>query len=314
MKILVTGGAGFIGSHIVDAYVAQGHEVTVVDNLSTGRKRNVNPKATFVTMDVRDPNISTLFAKTGFDIVNHLAAQIDVRRSMQDPFFDASVNILGTLRLLECGRTYGVRKFIFASSGGVIYGECKSRPACEEDPCRPLSPYGFSKAAAETYIRFFGETFHLPYTILRYGNVYGPRQDPRGEAGVVSIFIGKLLADEGVTIFGKGEQVRDYVYVGDVAQANSLALLKGENETLNIGTGEAVSVNSLYEKLRRIHKSGCAPLHAPDRPGELQRSALKVDRAREALGWRPARTLEQGLAETYAYFQQHLKKTPVKKP
>lgn len=313
MKILVTGGAGFIGSHIADAYLALGHDVTVVDDLSNGKKKNVNPKAHFVTMDVRDPNISTLFAKTGFDIVCHQAAQVDVRRSVHDPFMDASVNILGTLRLLDGCRTYGVRKFIFASSGGTIYGECPARPAQEEDPARPASPYGFSKAAAEAYVRFFGDFYHLPYTILRYGNVYGPRQDPHGEAGVVAIFIGKLLAGETVTIYGTGEQTRDYVHVADIVEANCAALLRGENSVLNIGAGQAVSVNQLYQKLSALHPNAQKPNHAPARPGELERSVLNPEKAQKALGWRIGRSLEQGLAETYQYVQAR-KKTPAKRP
>ncbi|MFA5974882.1 MAG: NAD-dependent epimerase/dehydratase family protein [Elusimicrobiota bacterium] len=312
MKILVTGGAGFIASQIADSYVALGHDVTIVDDLSSGKKKNVNPKATFVAMDIRDPNISTLFAKSGFDIVNHLAAQIDVRRSVQDPFLDASVNILGTLRLLDCCRTYGVRKFIFSSSGGTIYGECKTRPGKEDDAPRPSSPYGFSKATAETYIRFFGEFYHLPYTILRYGNVYGPRQDPNGEAGVVSIFIGKLLAGEPVTIYGTGEQERDYVQVGDIVEANNAALLKGENDVFNIGTGVPVSVNRLYQELCAIHQGGSKPDYAPARPGELERSVLDIGKAAKGLGWKPARTLAQGLTETYRYFQSQ-KKPPSKR-
>jgi UDP-glucose 4-epimerase len=313
VKILVTGGAGFIGSHIVDAYVGLGHDVTVVDDLSSGRKKNVNPKAELVVMDVRDPNLSTLLAKGRFDLVNHLAAQIDVRRSVQDPFHDASVNILGTLRVLEGCRTYGVRKFIFASSGGTIYGECKDRPAKESDPAQPVSPYGFSKAAAETYIRFFGETYRIPYTILRFGNVYGPRQDPHGEAGVVAIFIGKLLQNEPVTIFGTGRQERDYIYVGDVAEANCQALLKGENDTFNIGTGLATSVNTLFEKLRQSHRNGPPAVYAPARPGELECSVLNVTHAREGLGWKPAHSLEEGLSETYAYLQQQQKKAAARK-
>ncbi len=265
MKILVTGGAGFIASQIADAYIEQGHEVTIVDDLTSGNKKNVNPKAQFVTMDVRDPNISTLFAKTGFDVVNHHAAQIDVRRSVQDPFLDASINVLGTLRLLECCRTYGTRKFIFASSGGAI---------------------------------------RLSYTILRYANVYGPRQDSQGEAGVVSIFAGKLLANEAVTIFGTGRQERDYVYVGDIVAANVAALTKGENQTFNIGTQIASSVNALYEKLAAVHASAPKPQYAPAREGELERSVLNASLAQQQLGWRPSRTLEQGLEETYRYFQQ----------
>jgi UDP-glucose 4-epimerase len=304
MNILVTGGAGFIGSHIVDAYLRAGHEVTVVDDLSTGSKKNVNRQARLVTTDVRDPNLSTLFAESRFEVVNHLAAQLDVRKSVQDPFFDASVNILGALRLLECGRTYGVRKFIFSSSGGTYYGECGAQPAREEDPSNPESPYGISKATAERYIQFYGNTYHLPYTILRYANVYGPRQDPHGEAGVVAIFAGKLLAKQAVTIFGDGKQERDYVYVSDVVEANVAALTKGENSIFNVGTGQASSVNALYEKFMHFDKDAKPPTYAPARTGELLRSVLNVDRARKELGWKPSTTLEKGLRETYHYFQQ----------
>ncbi len=305
MKVLVTGGAGFIASQIADAYVEQGHEVTVVDDLSSGRKKNVNPGARLVTMDVRDPNIITLFQKNGFDIVNHHAAQIDVRHSMQDPFFDASVNILGALRLLDCCRSYGVRKFIFSSSGGTLYGECPKKPAKEDNPLRPVSPYGFSKLTAETYIRFFGEQYKLPYTILRYGNVYGPRQDPNGEAGVVSIFIGKILNKETPTIYGDGAQERDYVFVKDIVSANLAALLNGENSVFNIGTGIGTSVNGLLAKLSTIDKTAKAPAFAPARPGELNRSILDHSKAEKELGWRPAHTIEQGLELTYKYFRDN---------
>jgi UDP-glucose 4-epimerase len=303
MKILVTGGAGFIGSNIVDAYVEQGHEVTIVDDLSTGKKANVNREAKLVTMDVRDPNISTLFAESRFEVVNHLAAQIDVRKSVQDPFYDASVNILGTLRLLECCRSYGVRKFIFSSSGGTIYGECGAAPAREEDASRPESPYGFSKATGERYIRFYGDIYHLPYTILRYANVYGPRQDPHGEAGVVAIFAGKLRAKEQVTIYGSGDQERDYVYVSDIVQANIAALTKGENDIFNIGTGVPTSVNRLWEIMAALEEKAPAAVHAPARTGELARSVLNADRAKKLLGWKPGHTLEKGLAETYQFFK-----------
>jgi UDP-glucose 4-epimerase len=313
MRILVTGGAGFIASQIADAYLALGHEVTIVDDLSTGHKKNLPAKAVFVPMDVRDPNLSTLFAKSRFEIVNHHAAQIDVRKSVQDPFFDASVNILGTLRLLDCCRTYGVRKFIFASSGGTVYGECPSRPATEKDAVRPESPYGFSKAAAETYVRFYGKQYQLPYTILRYGNVYGPRQDPHGEAGVVAIFMGKLLAGEAATIYGDGLQERDYVNVQDVVAANSAALSKGENETLNIGTAVPISVKKLHAQILSLAKDPKPAVFAPARAGELQRSLLDAARARQVLGWQPGRTIEQGLAETYEYFRQQ-KKPAAKKP
>ena len=311
MRILVTGGAGFIASQIADAYIAEHHEVTVVDDLSTGKKKNVNPHANLVTMDIRDPNLSTLFAKSQFDIVNHHAAQIDVRRSTHDPFVDASINILGTLRLLECCRTFGIRKFIFAASGGTYYGECKTRPAAEEDPPRPESPYGYSKMTAETYIRFYSASYHLPYTILRYANVYGPRQDPSGEAGVIAIFIGKLLAKEAVTIYGTGEQERDYVYVGDVVAANLAALSRGENAVFNIGTQTATSVNDLHRLLSKIDGSSRAATFAPARPGELERSVLNIARADKQLGWRPAHTLRQGLEETYQHFLQQRPATAV---
>jgi UDP-glucose 4-epimerase len=312
MKILVTGGAGFIGSQVVDAYVKEGHQVTVVDDLSSGSKNNLNPKAAFVPMDVRDPNLITLFAKSAFELVNHHAAQIDVRKSVQDPFFDASVNILGTLRLLDCCRTYGVRKFILASSGGTVYGECTNGPASEEDAAKPASPYGFSKAAAETYVRFYGEQYKLPYTILRYGNVYGPRQDPTGEAGVVAIFVGRILAGEQVTIYSDGKQERDYVSVKDVVDANVAAVTKGENETVNIGTGSPVSVSSLYERLCAVTKTGKAPIFAPERRGELRRSVLNNARALKVLKWKPSQTLDQGLAATFEYFSNQKKSAPRK--
>jgi len=304
MKILVSGGAGFIGSNIVDAYIDQGHEVTIVDDLSTGKKGQADRRARLVVMDIRDPNISTLFTESRFEMVNHHAAQIDVRKSVQDPFFDASVNILGTLRLLECCRAYGVRKFIFSSSGGTIYGECPEQPAREEDPSRPESPYGFSKAAAERYIRFYGDVYRLPYTILRYANVYGPRQDPHGEAGVVAIFAGKLVAKQPVTIYGDGKQERDYVFVSDIVQANLSALTKGENDTFNIGTGVPTSVNRLYEIMAGLSKGTKPAVYAPARTGELARSVLNADRAKKLLGWKPGHTLESGLAETYRFFQK----------
>ena len=313
MKILVTGGAGFIGSHIVDAYLADGHDVTVVDDLSTGKKRNLTGKARLVKADVRDPNLSTLFAESRFEVVNHLAAQIDVRKSVQDPFFDASLNILGTLRMLECGRSYGVRKFIFSSTGGALYGECPSAPADEECSARPESPYGFSKATAERYIQFYGSLYRLPYTILRYANVYGPRQDPHGEAGVVAIFAAKLLVKEPVTIYGSGSQERDYIFVSDVVAANVVALTGGENACFNIGTGTATSVNALYKKMASLEKGAPAPVYAPARNGELARSVLNIGRAQKILAWKPKVTLDQGIRDTLGYFQQQ-KKTAATKP
>jgi UDP-glucose 4-epimerase len=303
MKILVTGGAGFIGSHITDALITAGHTVTVVDDLSSGYKKNLNPQARFEKIDVRDPNISTLFEKSRFDAVFHLAAQIDVRKSVHDPFFDASVNILGTLRLLECCRTYGVKKFIFTSSGGVMYGECTDRAAREEDESRPISPYGFSKLAAERYVRFYGENYNLPYAILRYANVYGPRQDPHGEAGVVAIFSGKVLAKQPATIFGTGNQQRDYVYVRDVAAANLAALTGPDNKLFNISTALPTSVNELYARLSNLGGSLHPVTSAPARTGELDRSVLDFSRAKKELNWSPSVSLDEGLTLTLDYFR-----------
>jgi UDP-glucose 4-epimerase len=306
MRILVTGGAGFIGSHVADAYIDAGHEVTIVDDLSNGNKKQVNPKAAFTMIDVRDPNIATLFEKSKFDVVNHHAAQIDVRRSVQDPFLDASINILGALRLLDCCRSFGVKKFIFASSGGTVYGECPKAPATEDQPINPESPYGFSKAAAETYVRFYGKQHKVPYTILRYANVYGPRQDPQGEAGVVAIFAGKLLEGSVTTIYGDGKQERDYVHVQDIAAANVAALERGANETFNIGSGIPTTVNALFEKLTKASgEKQKAATFAPKRDGELHRSVLNSDRAGKTLGWKPSFDLDKGLFQTLEYFRSH---------
>ena len=302
MKALVTGGAGFIGSHITDALITAGHQVTIVDDLSSGHKKNINPAAAFEKMDVRDPNISTLFKKKRFDVVFHLAAQLDVRKSMQDPFFDASVNILGTLRLLECCRAYTVKKFIFTSSGGVMYGECPS-PAFEDNPSLPISPYGFSKAAAERYVKFYGDAYQLSYVTLRYANVYGPRQDPHGEAGVVAIFSGKVLAQEPVTIFGTGHQERDYVYIGDVAAANLAAITGPNNRLYNIATAQTTSVNELYAIISKLGKSDHPARYAPARPGELDRSVLDYQRAKTELHWEPKVSLTEGLTQTLNYFR-----------
>jgi len=303
MNVLVTGGAGFIGSHVVETLIAAKHEVTIVDDFSSGKRANVHPKAQLQKMDVRDPNISTFFQKHRFDVVFHLAAQIDVRKSMNDPFFDASVNILGTLRLLECCRTYHVKKFIFTSSGGVMYGECPTRPASEEDPSLPISPYGFSKATAERYVRFYGEVYGLSYNILRYANVYGPRQDPHGEAGVVAIFSGKVIAKETATIYGTGKQERDYVYVQDVADANLAALEGPANRLYNIGTGVATSVNDLYQRLAKLGKLTKPASSARARAGELDRSVLDITRAQKELHWTPKVSLDEGLKQTLDYFK-----------
>jgi len=302
MKILVTGGAGFIGSHLVELLLQNQHEVYIADDLSSGKKGNVPSGATLFRIDVRDPNISTHFSKVRFDAVYHLAAQMDVRKSVEDPFFDASVNILGTMRLLDCCREYGVKKFIFSSSGGVMYGECP-KPAGEDTPPAPVSPYGISKATAERYIRFYGDFYNLPYTILRYGNVYGPRQDPHGEAGVVAIFCGKVLNKEAVTIYGTGRQERDYVFVKDVAQANLQALTTGHNDIINIGTGQATSVNDLHKRLTALSRNDQPARYADARAGELERNVLNIQRAETALKWKPQMDLDRGLQLTLEYFK-----------
>lgn len=300
MRILVTGGAGFIGSHVVDAYVSARHQVTVVDNLVSGNVKNLNRRARFVKADVREKEMERVFKFGRFDVINHLAAQIDVRRSVENPVFDADVNILGLLNVLELSRKSRVKKIIFSASGGTYYGECV-RPARETDLPRPLSPYGISKLASEFYLRAYRSLHSLPFTVLRYGNVYGPRQDPHGEAGVVAIFCQRLLAGTPVSIYGTGKQQRDYVFVSDVAQANVAALSRGEGESINIGTGRASDVNRLYEILSSCHPAKSTFERKPARPGELFRSVLHVSKAARVLGWTPRVSLKDGLAETYRY-------------
>ncbi len=304
MNILVTGGAGFIGSHVVDAYVAAGHRVTVVDDLSRGQRERLNPKARFVRADVGSPALRALFRRGKFQAVNHHAAQIDVRRSVEDPAFDARVNLLGLLNLLELSRRHGVRRFIFAASGGTYYGECGRRPARESDRPSPLSPYGITKLSSEFYLRAYAALHGLRYAVLRYANVYGPRQDPHGEAGVVAIFCQRMLRGEPVVLYGRGAPLRDYVYAGDVARANVLALKRGTNDAVNVGTRRATSVRELFDILAREIGYDREPVLKPLRPGELKRSCLDIAYARRRLGWAPLTSLEKGLAETADYFRR----------
>ncbi len=304
MKILVTGGAGFIGSTIVDRYIEEGHSVVVVDNESSGKRAQVNKKAVFVRLDVRDrKKVGQLVHKHRFHVINHHAAQIDVRHSVADPHHDAHVNIMGTLNLLEAAQTSKVKKFIFSASGGTAYGNC-SRPAREGDPEVPLSPYGVTKLAGEKYIQTFSSLYGFKFTIFRYANVYGPRQDPHGEAGVVAIFSNKLLGNESPFIFGTGRQTRDYVFVGDVAHANVLALSKGDNQTLNIGTGIETSVLALWNKMASIRGASPRLIYKPLRPGELQRSVLSYSKAKKELGWAPSTRLKEGLSATLSFFEE----------
>lgn len=302
-KILVTGGAGFIASHITDRYISEGYDVVVVDDLSSGRLENLNPKATFYKMDIRDKGISAIFEKERPDIVNHHAAQMDVRRSVTDPGFDAEVNILGMLNLLQNSINHGVKKFLFASSGGAIYGEQEVYPAPESHVANPLSPYGISKLAGEKYLFYYKEVHGLEYVALRYANVYGPRQNPHGEAGVVAIFSTKLLKGEQPVINGDGKQTRDYVYVKDVAEANWQATGRNYGGPVNIGTGIETDVNELFKKLVTLTGSNAKEVHAPAKAGEQKRSVIDNRKAGEVLGWKPKVALEQGLRETVEFFK-----------
>lgn len=306
MKILVTGGAGFIGSHVCDAYIAKGHEVVVVDDLSSGFEKNINPKAKFVKADIRDSSLKDLFIKEKFDVVNHHAAQMDVRRSVNDPLFDADTNILGTLNLLQNCITTGVKKFIFASTGGAVYGEQTIFPADESHPTNPLSPYGISKLAVEKYLYFYNAQYNLNYTILRYANVYGPRQNPFGEAGVVAIFTTKLLTGDQPIINGTGEQTRDYIYVADVVKANLLALNDNSIDIYNIGTGLETNVIKIFLHLNEITGTGMQQKHGPAAHGEQLRSVITSEKLFKKFGWKPAVQLEEGLKFTVNYFKNEI--------
>jgi len=303
MRILVTGGAGFIGSHVVDAYVAAGHEVIVVDDLSTGRRENLNPRARFHQLDITDPAVVDLVRDARPAVLNHHAAQMDVRRSVTDPLFDARVNILGTVNLLEGARRANVRRVLFVSSGGAVYGEQEAFPAPESHPTNPVSPYGVSKRAGELYAFFYQAEYQLPFVALRYANVYGPRQDPHGEAGVVAIFSGRMLRAEPVTVNGDGKQTRDYVYVGDVARANLLALESTATGPFNIGTGVETDVNALARLLLEATGGRSQVRHGPAKPGEQRRSVVDCRRAAEVLGWRPQVPLAEGLGRTVEWFR-----------
>ena len=303
MRILVTGGAGFIASNIVDAYLKEGHEVIIVDNLFTGKEENLNKKAKFHRIDICHPGLEEIFKKEKIELLNHHAAHIDVRRSVENPLFDAQVNILGSLNLLENSVKYGVKKFIFSSSGGVMYGETANMPNPDENtPAGPVSPYGVSKLAVEKYLHYYSAVRGLNYTVLRYGNVYGPRQDPFGEAGVVAIFSKAMLNNEKVRIYGDGRQERDFVFVGDVVAANVLAVNKADGYTLNIGTGRTASLNELFKKMKGIASYYGEPVYEEKRAGELQRSSLNVEMAKKVLGWEPKVELSSGLALTVRHF------------
>lgn len=304
MKIMVTGGAGFIGSHIVDHYIALGHEVVILDDLSTGQNRFINKNAKFYRINIRDrQKINEIMRLEKVQILNHHAAQMDVRKSVTNPQYDAEVNILGFLNLLEAGKDQGLKQVIFASSGGTVYGDTDILPTPESAPTHPVSPYGISKLAAENYLYFYHLTYGINYTVLRYGNVYGPRQNPYGEAGVVAIFAKNLLAGNKTVINGDGEQARDLVYVDDVVAANELVLSTSEPLTVNIGTGMATKVNEVAEILVKLTTAMRVPEHGPEKFGEQRISVLDATLAKEILGWNPKTRLEEGLRQTVAYFQ-----------
>ena len=305
MKILVTGGAGFIGSNVSDALVKDGYEVAIVDNLSTGKEENINPEIKFYNVDLLDlESLEFVFREFKPDIVNHLAAQIDVRKSVKDPAFDAETNIIGSINLFTLSINYGVRRIIFSSTGGALYGEPSNLPATEDTPIEPLSPYGVSKYCVENYLNYFKRLYGIERVILRYANVYGPRQDPLGEAGVIAIFIGKILKGERPIIYGDGTQTRDYIFVEDVVRANLLALT-GKEGTYNIGTGIETSVNKLVEILSEVFGKKIEPIYADERPGEVKRIALDGTLAKEVLGFVPQYSLYEGIKKTVEWFKTH---------
>ncbi|PKO20563.1 MAG: UDP-glucose 4-epimerase [Chloroflexi bacterium HGW-Chloroflexi-1] len=302
--ILVTGGAGFIGSHVVDAFIEAGHEVAVVDNLHTGKRENINPAARFYEVDIRDVSaLAEVFAAEKPTAVSHQAALADVRSSLADPVSYAQVNIIGALNLLEMCRQHGVHRFLFASTGGAVYGEPEELPASETCPTRPLDPYGVSKLAGEQFIDTYRHNYGLQYTILRYGNVYGPRQDPFGEAGVVAIFTSAMLRGQPVVINGDGLQQRDFVYVGDVARANVLALSISGSGIYNLGTGVPANIVTIFRELAQGAGYTLPEQHGPAKAGEVRVTYLDAALAQRELGWQPSVTLAEGLTRTVAWFR-----------
>lgn len=311
MKILVTGGAGFIGSHVADLLLDRGYDIHVLDNLSSGSRENVPEAAVFHQLDIRSQEVAQLFAEERFDILIHHAAQMDVRRSVRSPGFDADVNIIGLLNLMEAGRNSGLKKVVFASTGGAIYGEPVHAPQTEKHPLRPVSPYGVSKLAGEKYLGFYAAQYGIAYVALRYANVYGPRQNPHGEAGVVAIFAQRLLGGEQPVINGDGLQTRDYIFVSDVAQANLAAIAyQGRSEVINIGTGRETDVVTIFRHLHATTGASARTVHADAKEGEQRRSVLSHEKAKQLLGWTPRIPIEEGLATTARWFAERRAGTP----
>jgi UDP-glucose 4-epimerase len=303
MRILVTGGAGFIGSHLVDAFLADGHEVVTIDNLLTGVRENLNPGARFYEADIRDEGaVRALFARERPEVLCHQAAQLDVRRSVADPAFDADINLVGSLRLLQAGVEHGLKKVLFASSGGAIYGDADVIPTPETYSAAPISPYGAAKLSLEHYLHYYHAVQGLPYAALRYANVYGPRQNPHGEAGVIAIFAERLLRGEPAVINGDGGNTRDYVYVDDVVDANRRALASDRVGAYNVGTGVETDVNTIFRRLNTLTEAGAEEHHGQAKAGEQRRSCLDWGAIGRALGWQPRMKLDEGLVRTVEFF------------
>ena len=303
MKILVTGGAGFIGSHVTDLLLESGHQVVVVDDLSTGRRSNLNPNAAFYEMDIRSPDLEEVFIKERPEVISHHAAQMDVRHSMENPVFDADVNIIGSIKLAQLAVKYGTRKFIHISSGGAAYGEPEYLPCDEDHPIKPLCHYGASKYTFELYLHVFNSNYNIDYSVIRYPNVYGPRQNPQGEAGVVAIFAERMLRGDQVIINGDGQQMRDFVYVTDCAVCNLLVLEKGSKKVYNLGYGIGTTINEIYQKLKSMTNYEIDALYGPAKAGETYKIYLDASRAERDLGWQPSIPLDEGLSRTVAYIK-----------
>ena len=302
--ILITGGAGFIGSHLADKLIKQGYKVVVIDNLSTGRKENLNSEAKFYKIDIQSLKVAQIFQKEKPDIIFHLAAQIDVRKSVKNPTKDAKINILGTLNLLENCKKFGIKKFIFASTGGAIYGEANIIPTPETYSELPLSPYGIAKLTIEKYLNYYHRVFDLPFVALRYGNVYGPRQNSKGEAGVIAIFCDKMLKKKQLIINGNGRQTRDYVFIDDVVKANILALKKNKNGIFNIGTAKETDVNTIFRELKKLTGLKCKKVHSLQKSGEQKQSCFDFSKAKKELNWQPKYGLDEGLKKTLNFFKK----------
>ena len=303
---LVTGGAGFIGSHLVDRLLEENYRVIIIDDLSSGRLKNLNHQAAFHHISINQPSLADVVSRERPDLVFHLAAQSSVSRSVKDPVMDNETNVLGTLRLLEASRRAGVEKFIYSSTGGALYGDPEVVPCPDDAPVVPISPYGMSKYMAEQYVDFYSRQYRQNFTTLRYGNVYGPRQDPHGEAGVVAIFVSAMLSGRRPRIFGDGNQTRDFISVDDVVEANMAAIFRGHRRAMNIATGELTSVNQLYELLKDITGFRWDAEHGPARAGDVYRISLDCSRAADELDWAPRTALVEGLTRTVDFMRSSL--------